>query len=128
MSIFVSSHASAGGGGVTDIAPVDASYGANWSDYGSGFQGAIVYKIGSAVRLGGIAKSDGTVADGETILTVPAGYEPAADTFVTAYFLQGSEVRRKVFIRSTGIVELDVSLTAAITWFNLEQVSYTIDS
>lgn len=49
----------------------------SWVNFGGSFATAQYRKIGSLVELRGVIK-DGTSTDGTTMLTLPAGYRPAA--------------------------------------------------
>jgi hypothetical protein len=62
----------------TGVLKQTPSYAANWSDFGSPYEGVSYSRFGNVVYLQGLCKKSIAIVAGETIFTLPTGYRPTA--------------------------------------------------
>ena len=85
-----------------------ASYGTNFTDYGSIYPGVQFRREADTVRVRGLAKATASVGVTEVIFTLPTGYRPPDDLVLATVCASGSTAPAiaVIEVKPTGIVML----------------------
>lgn len=100
------------------------SYGANWSNFGSGYQTGQYWKDDSGiVHLHGLITRSGGFIGGETMLTLPVGFRPTGQEI---FACDGEGCIIRVDILTNGVVQLigpSVG-TAGAFWVSMNGITF----
>lgn len=98
------------------------SWGTGWSDYGGGYTGLTIKKVGSLVTINAMLKRSSGTSNFILVTGIPATFTPNGYLHALALcFVDGIEqTGTYVFLRDTGTIEFygaDISsLTTVVNW------------
>jgi len=107
------------------VVPV-AAFAPSWTNFGGGYAPAAYATIGTRVFLRGLVTTSAALSGPSTILTLPAGFQPAKQELFVCTLGGGSSIRVDVFSVGNGSVAIGQGASvAAGTFLSLSGINFS---